>query len=60
MNNDEFLKKLQKEAKLQKSLNETRLLPKQLDFLTSFIGNYSLFSILFLTTITVVIIEFWS
>lgn len=58
MNNDEFLKKLQNEAKLQKSLNQTRLLPKQLDFITSFIGNYSLLSILILTTFTVIFLEF--
>lgn len=58
MNNEEFLKKLQNEAKLQKSLNQTRLLPKQLDFITSFIGNYSLLSILILTTLTVIFLEF--
>ncbi len=38
---NQFITKLQQEAKLQARLNEERLLPRQLDPLTSVIGNYA-------------------
>jgi hypothetical protein len=40
MKHDIFLEKLQEQAKLQSKLNEHRIFPRQLDNITSFIGNY--------------------
>jgi len=41
MQQAQFLVRLQEEAALQARLHHRRLLPSQLDFVTSFIGKYS-------------------
>lgn len=38
---EDFLQRLQEEANLQARLEQHRLLPPQIDWLTSLIGNYS-------------------
>jgi hypothetical protein len=38
--NNSFLRELQKQAKLQSKLEDSRFFPRQLDWLMSFIGNY--------------------
>jgi hypothetical protein len=40
MSNVDFLSKLQAEAKLQARLHQQRVLPTQVDWLTSLVGNY--------------------
>lgn len=56
--NESFLKLLQKEAQQQKKLYETRILPKQFDPLTSFIGENSFLSLVIISFITAVFLEF--
>lgn len=40
MKNTDFIKQLQKEAQKQAILHENRILPRQLDVITAFVGNY--------------------
>lgn len=40
MKQNNFIKQLENEAKKQAVLHENRVLPRQLDVLTAFIGNY--------------------
>lgn len=53
----DFLSKLQEEAALQAKLEHHRLIPPQLDFITSFIGRYPWQVFLVLSFITALIIE---
>jgi len=53
-----FIAQLEKEAQKQAVLHENRLLPRQLDWLTTIIGNYSWQVILTLSLITAAIL--WS
>lgn len=53
----DFLKELQKEAKAQKKLNEQRIFPEFLDEITSFIGEYSWQTLLFLSFLTAIVVE---
>lgn len=57
MANSDFLTRLQAEASLQAQLHERRVLPPQLDFLTSFIGTHTWQVLLTLSLITSVAIE---
>jgi hypothetical protein len=52
-----FLDQLQLQAKKQAKLHETRLLPRQLDSITSFVGNYPWQVLLALSGITALVIE---
>lgn len=54
---NKFLIELQKEAKAQKKLNEQRIFPAFLDEVTSFIGEYSWQTLLFLAVLTAVLVE---
>lgn len=53
----DFLAKLQEEAALQAKLEHHRLIPPQLDFITSIIGRYPWQVLLALSGITALIIE---
>jgi len=53
----DFLQQLQAEAKLQKKLHSSRIIPKAFDPITSFIGENSLFSLIIFSIISAVIIE---
>ena len=53
----EFLDKLQKEAEFQKKLSQSRLLPKQVDVVTAFIGTHVWQTLLFLSIVTALILE---
>lgn len=53
----DFLQQLQAEAKLQKKLYTSRILPKAFDPITSFIGENSLFSLILISIISAVIVE---
>jgi hypothetical protein len=55
--NEDFLQQLQKEAKLQQKLYSSRIIPKAFDPLTSFIGENSFVSLVFLSLMSAVIIE---
>jgi hypothetical protein len=57
MKQTDFIVKLQAEAKLQAKLEQQRVLPKSLDFLTNFIAKYTWQVILFLSFITALILE---
>lgn len=54
---DDFLQRLQHEAQLQAQLHQHRLLPRQIDWLTSLIGRYSLQTILLLSFLTAIMLE---
>lgn len=54
---DNFLQKLQDEARLQQKLYSSRILPKKLDSITSFIGEHTLFSLTLLSLISASILE---
>ncbi|MDH5533210.1 MAG: hypothetical protein OEX81_02145 [Candidatus Pacebacteria bacterium] len=51
MKNKDFVSVLQRQAKEQSRLHEERLLPKNVDWLTSMIGNYPWQFILVLSVI---------
>jgi len=53
----EFLAQLQKEATFQKKLSEHRILPKQTDSVTAFIGMHVWQVLLILAVITAVLLE---
>lgn len=55
--NQEFLQKLQSEARFQKKLHDHRILPKKIDSITSFIGTHPWQVLLVLSIITASILE---
>ena len=55
--NDDFLKKLQKEAQQQKKLYNSRIIPKIFDPITSFIGENTLLVLVILSILTTIIVE---
>lgn len=57
MFDQEFLVKLQAEAKLQARLHEQRILPHQVDWLTSLIGRYPWQVLLVASGLTAVVVE---
>lgn len=60
MKQKDFLQKLQQEAQLQAQLQSHRLLPQQLDGITSFIGRYSWQVIFVLSGLTALVLRFKS
>jgi len=56
MKND-FLKKLQEEAKQQGKISSTRILPSAFDPITSFIGENTLLTLLILSILSAVVVE---
>ena len=56
-NFDTFLVELQKEAEEQAKLSRTRILPSQLDWLTSAIGNYPWQTVAMLSFATAVLVQ---
>ncbi|MBP7774947.1 hypothetical protein KA078_04105 [Candidatus Woesebacteria bacterium] len=46
MSKSSFLEQLRNEAALQAKLEQVRFLPKELDFITSFVANHSLWVLL--------------
>lgn len=52
-----FVKQLQQEAKLQKKLYETRIIPKQFDPITSFIGENALATLFGLAVVSAIFLE---
>lgn len=59
MKEQDFIFILQTQAKKQSKLHEQRLLPKNVDWLTSIIGNYPWQFILVLAVIGAVVWEVW-
>lgn len=57
-NDRDFLSLLQAQAKKQSQLEKNRFFPQQLDFLTSFVGQYSWQVIAVLSGITALVITF--
>ena len=53
----DFLAQLEFQAKKQAVLHEKRLIPRQLDWFTSLVGNYPWQTILTLSLLTAVLIE---
>lgn len=58
MHNKEFIERLQQEAAKQAALNRQRVFPKELDSLTSLVGNYPWQVLSILAVLTAVIMEF--
>lgn len=56
---EQFLQQLQDQAQRQAKLNTQRVLPKQFDAVTSFIGNFPWQTILFLSLLTSILLEIW-
>lgn len=56
-NRDTFLSQLKLEAKKQAKLHENRLLPRQLDGVTSLIGTYPWQALLLLSGMTALVLE---
>ncbi len=54
---EDFLVKLQHQASLQAPLNEHRWLPKQIDPVTSFIGNYPWQTLLIISGVTALLMR---
>ena len=54
-----FIIQLEKEAQKQAILHENRLLPRQLDWLTTTVGNYAWQVILILSFLTALAIWWW-
>lgn len=55
--NQDFLAQLQQEAKLQKKLYSSRILPKFFDPVTSFIGENTLLVLTVLAVVSALVIE---
>jgi hypothetical protein len=51
----DFLAQLQDQARLQANLNTTRILPRQADVLTAFIGNHPWQTLVMLSTISTIL-----
>ena len=56
--NEDFLRKLQSEAKQQKKLYSSRILPPALDPITSYVGENSFLVISLLSIFSATILEF--
>lgn len=54
---EDFLSELQRQASLQAPLNQKRWLPKQVDPITSFIGNYPWQTLLIISGVTALLIR---
>lgn len=54
---EQFLEKLEQEATLQSKLQHQRLLPQQLDAITSLIGRYPWQTIMILSGLMAVLLE---
>lgn len=52
MKQQDFIKQLENQAQKQAVLHEKRILPRQLDIITTFIGNYPWQVITFLSFLT--------
>jgi hypothetical protein len=52
LGNQDFLAQLQQQAELQATLNTSRVLPKQADWLTAFIGNHPWQTLVILSTLS--------
>lgn len=52
-----FLSELQKEASIQKKLNQERIFPEYFDGLTSLIGNYPWQTLLLLSAVSTILLE---
>ncbi len=57
-NFESFLEELQKEAENQAKLSQSRMLPAQLDWLTSLVGRYSWQTITVMSFLTAAAIHF--
>jgi len=57
MKKDDFIIRLQQEAKFQAKLNQSRLLPKQLDYIAVFLARNSWQVIVFVSGLTALLIE---
>lgn len=55
--NNNFLSELQKEASIQKKLNQERIFPEYLDGLTSLIGSYPWQTLLLLSAVSTIMLE---
>lgn len=58
MMNQDFLEQLQQQAQKQAVLHEKRVFPRQLDWLTSLVGNYPWQILLVVSLLTALVIEF--
>jgi hypothetical protein len=56
-NTSHFITTLQREAKRQSSLNQTRFFPQSLDPFTALVGNYPWQILLVLSGITAIVVE---
>jgi hypothetical protein len=52
-----FLTQLQKQAQLQSKLEEEKVLPKQVEFFSAFIGNYPWQFLLVISLFSAVVLE---
>lgn len=59
MKDKDFISLLQDQAQKQSMLNTKRILPKKMDVITSFVGNYSWQVILAISVIGAVIWQWW-
>lgn len=57
MKQTDFLQKLQQEAAFQAKLQQQRVLPTQLDWLSSLVGRYSWQAITILSVLTALILQ---
>ena len=57
MTNTEFNNRLQQEAKMQKKLLQTQILPENMSFLTRFIGEKPVISLGLLSVLTAACLE---
>jgi len=57
MKKDDFITRLQQEAKFQAKLNQSRLLPKQLDYIVGFLARNSWQVIVLASGVTALLIE---
>ena len=55
--NQDFLKKLQAEAKQQKKISQTRIIPSAFDPVTSYIGENTVVVLLVLSIFTAIVLE---
>lgn len=59
MKDKDFVSLLQEQAQKQSMLNTRRILPKKMDAITSFVGNYPWQVILVASTIGAIIWQLW-
>lgn len=59
MKDQDFISLLQDQAQKQSMLNTRRILPKKMDAITSFIGNYSWQVILVISLVGAMIWQWW-